>query len=275
MGFGFSSRNRFAVPLSFVALFGALCAITCAAADGGDAPQDQVAQAATQSGSSWIFGAGLAIADRGYVGYSREVTPIPLIFYHHGRFFFAGFSAGYMVSHDRHYRFSIVLKPRVNRLSASDSPQHAGIRTRRWSLDGGANLDVFGDWGHLVTGVSHDLLNRNNGTETTLAYQYPLRLEHWTVTPEVGVHWQSGSLVNYYYGVSPAESIPGRPAYTPGAATNPYVGVGVSARAGTHWRFYGRIQYTRFAGVIQDSPIVNRSGSPLVFLGLVYNPAVR
>ncbi|MGH7194433.1 MAG: MipA/OmpV family protein [Candidatus Saccharimonadales bacterium] len=275
MCFSYASRSQRGFPFSLMLLFVMLCMMSGVRAAGDDAPQDQLAQAATQSGSSWIFGGGLAVADRGYVGYSREVTPIPLVFYHNGRFFFAGFSAGYMVSHNRHYRFSLILKPRINRLSASDSPQLAGIHTRRWSLDGGANLDVFGDWGHIVTGVSHDLLNRNNGTEATVGYRYPLRLGNWTLTPELGVRWESASLVNYYYGVSPAEAVPDRPVYAPDTATSPYVGIGVSTRVTQHWRFFGRIQYTRFAGAIHDSPLVNRSGSPVIFIGLVYNAAQR
>lgn len=275
MRFSYSSRGWSGFSFSLMLLFTMLCMAASARAEGNDAPQDQMAQAATQSGSSWIFGAGLAVADRGYIGYSREVTPIPLVFYHSGRFFFAGFSAGYMVSNSRHYRFSLILKPRINRLSASDSPQLAGIHARRWSLDGDANLDVFGAWGHLVTGVSHDLLNRNDGSEATVGYRYPLRLGNWTLTPEFGVRWQSASLVNYYYGVSPAEAVPGRPAYTPGAATNPYLAAGLSTRIGSHWRFFGRIQYTRFASAIHDSPIVDRSGSAVTFIGLVYNPAER
>jgi outer membrane protein len=267
------SPYRWAISLAL--LMFAFANIDAQAADGDANPQDQLAQAATSTGTSWIFGGGLAVADRGYVGYSRQVTPIPLIFYHDGGFFFAGFSAGYMLSHSRHYRFSINIKPRINRLSASDSPELAGIQTRKWSLDGGANLDVFGGWGHLVTGISHDLLDRNNGTELDAGYRYSIQLGSWNLVPSFGVRWQSASLTNYYYGVSPAEVIPGRPAYTPGAATNPYIGFGLSTRISDHWQFNGNIQYTRFSGAIHGSPLVDRSGSPVLFIGFIYNSAHR
>lgn len=265
-----SSERKFLTAL--LMLVACMCA-SGVQAEAGDAPQDQLAQAATRGGSSWMFGGGLVAADRGYVGYQREITPIPLIFYHRGRFFFAGFSAGYMASHGRHYRFSLVVKPRINRLSASDSPQLVGIQSRRWSMDGGANLDLFGGWGQLATGVSHDLLNRNNGTELTAGYRYPVRLQTWTVTPELGAQWQNASLTGYYYGVSAAEAIPGRPAYLPGAALNPYIGIGLSKSLGGHWRFFSRLQYTRYAPAIRNSPLVDRSGSRLLFIGFVYNTA--
>ncbi|HEV2333002.1 MAG TPA: hypothetical protein VGV16_07545, partial [Gammaproteobacteria bacterium] len=78
-------------------------------------PQDQLLRAAaTQPGSGWIFGGGLAVTNPGYVGYSREYTPFPLVFYHYGRFFLAGITAGYLLSNGDHYRFSLIATPEFN-----------------------------------------------------------------------------------------------------------------------------------------------------------------
>lgn len=249
---------------------------TSSTSQGGSAPQDLLLQAAaTKKGSGWIFGGGVAVTNPGYVGYTRQVTPFPLVFYHNGRFFFAGISAGYLLSNGQHYRFSLVTTPRFNRLSASDSPQLAGIQSRQWSIDGGANLDVFGDWGHYNLGVSHDLLDRNNGTGITTAYHYAFRLGGWTLTPGIGLRWENANLTNYYYGVSPAEVIPGRPAYSPGSATNPFMDVALSTSITDHWQFRGSLQYMRFSSAIHDSPIVDRSGSPTLFIGFIYNSLAK
>lgn len=239
-------------------------------------PQDQLLNAAaTEAGSGWIFGGGVAVTNPGYVGYSRQITPFPLVFYHYGRFFFAGISAGYLLSNGDHYRFSLVVSPEFNRLKASDSPQLAGIQTRQWSLDGGANLDLFGHWGRFNVGVLHDLLDRNDGTGASAGYHYPIPLGGWTLTPGLGLRWESAKLVNYYYGVSPAEVIPGRPAYSPGASTNPFVDLSLSTSINEHWQFRGSISYMRFGSAIHDSPIVDRSGSPTIFIGVIYNPRDR
>ena len=236
-------------------------------------PQDQLLTAAgNDTGSGWIFGGGVAVTDPGYVGYSRQITPFPLVFYHYGRFFFAGISAGYLLSNGEHYRFSLVVSPQFNRLKASDSPQLAGIQTRQWSLQGGANLDLFGAWGRFNLGVFHDLLDRNNGAGANAAYHYPVQLGAWTLTPGLGLRWESAKLTNYYYGVSPAEAIPGRPAYSPGSSTNPFVELSLSTSISDHWQFRGALQYLRFANAIHDSPIVDRSGSPTLFISFVYNP---
>src|SRR5215469_3495001 len=236
-------------------------------------PQEQLAQAAaTEHGWGWIIGGGVAVTDPGYVGYNRQYTPIPLVFFHYGRFFFAGFSAGYLLANGDHYRFSLVAQPVFNRLSASASPQLTGIQTREWSIAGGVGLDVFGDWGRLNMGLTHDLLDRNNGTAANLGYQYSFPVGSWSLTPGLGLRWESAALVNYYYGVSPAEAIPGRPAYSPGASTNPYLSLGLSTSISEHWQFRSFLQYQRFGSAIHDSPIVDRSGSPTLFIGFVYNP---
>lgn len=251
----------------------ALFAVTAAVASTDEDPQAELTAAAADGrGSGWLFGGGLAVSDPAYVGFNRQLTPVPLIFYHNGRFFFAGVTAGYVVAGDRAVRLSLIVKPRFNRLKASDSPQLVGIQTREWSIDGGASLDVTESWGHLNLSAVHDLLDRYNGTEMNTGYQYPLPLGSWTLSPGLGLRWNSGNFTNYYYGVSPAEAIPGRPAYSPGSAVSPYVSLDLSTAISEHWRFRGRIQYERFGKAITDSPIVARSGSPTIFIGFVYNP---
>lgn len=250
-----------------------LCISTVASAqDGDDEPQDQLTKAAaTQTGSGWIFGGGLAVTNPGYVGYDRQVTPIPLIFYHNGRFFFAGFSAGYLLAGDRHVRLSAIVVPQLNRLKASDSSQLAGIQSREWSIDGGLSLDVSEGWGNYHLSVLHDLLNRNNGTQASTGYDYPLHLGGWTLSPGLGLHWENSATTDYYYGVSPAEAIPGRPAYSPGSALSPYVRIGLSTKLSEHWQFRSSLEYTRFGSAIHDSPIVDRSGSATFFIGFTYS----
>ena len=234
-------------------------------------PEDQIISAAAlNKGSGWSLGMGVAITEPGYVGVSNQVTPLPLVFYHNGRFFFAGISVGYVPFNGRHYSFAILAKPRINRLSASESPQLAGIQRRQWSIDGGGRLSVFGDWGRLGAGVYTDLLHRYNGWEADLDYHYPIRMAGWTLSPGIGVAWDNSPLTDYYYGVSQAEVVPGRPAYSPGRATNPFVDVNLQVPVGKRWQFLGGMKYLHFASAIQNSPIVDRANTLTVFLALSY-----
>lgn len=236
-------------------------------------PQERIRNAAANSpGTSWIIGVGVAITETGYIGYSRQYTPLPMVFYHNGRFFFAGASVGYVIAHGNHYRLSAIAVPEINRLSASDSPRLAGIKSRRWSVNGGASLDVFGDWGRLNVSALHDLLDRNDGAEVDAGYTYALHFGRLALSPALGVRWESSNLTNYLYGVSPAEVIAGRQAYTPGSAISPYAALGFSERLTTHWEVAGQLQYLRFASAIKDSPIIDRHGSTTLFIGVLYSP---
>ncbi|MGB9428990.1 MAG: MipA/OmpV family protein [Gammaproteobacteria bacterium] len=234
-------------------------------------PQDQVITAASnESGSSWSLGIGVAVTDPGYIGVNRQVTPLPLIWYHNGRFFAAGASVGYLLSNDKHYAISILAKPRLNRLSASESPQLVGIQRREWSIDGGGRLDLFGAWGRFSTSVFTDLLNRYKGTEADVQYSYPIHMTGWTLSPGIGIAWENSPLTDYYYGVSASEAIPSRPAYTPGRTTNPFAQLGLFVPLDWHWQFQGGLQYLHFASAIQNSPIVDRSNSLTLFLAVSY-----
>lgn len=263
------------VPVSLRMLFAFALLLTGFAAfadDASDEPGDQLTKAAaTQGGSGWIFGGGLAVTNPGYVGYDRQVTPFPLVFYHNGRFFFAGFSAGYLLAGDRNVRLSAVVVPQISRLKASDSPQLAGIQTREWSLDGGLSLDVSEGWGNFHVNLLHDLLDRNNGTQSGVSYDYPFHVDSWTLSPGLGLRWQNAAMNDYYYGVSPAEVIPGRPAYSPGSSVSPFLRIGLSTKLSEHWQFRSSLEYTRFGSAIHDSPIVDRSGSPTFFIGFTYS----
>ena len=261
--------------LYLLLLFACLSIPNAVLADGED-PQEELAKAAaTETGSGWLLGGGVAVTDPGYVGFSRQVTPLPLIFYHYGRLFFAGISAGYLVSDGGHYRLALVVQPTLNRLKSSDSPQLAGIQSRQWSLAGGASLETFGGWGRLKLGLFHDLLDRNNGTSANLDYRFPFRTGDWTLSPGIGLRWQDSNLTDYYYGVNPAEARPGRPAYSPASAASPYVSFGVATSMSAHWQFRGDISYQRFGSAIHNSPIVDRSGSPTLFVGFIYDGFVR
>lgn len=234
-------------------------------------PEQRARIKAALQGSGWSVGAGVTRADPGYVGFTRQTTFVPQFFYHYGRFFVSGLDVGYIFGFSRHYRFSMDISPDFRRVEADDSPELAGIETRERSLDGSASLKLLGDWGSWNLSVSHDLLHRSDGTTVDTGYDHGFKLGAWNITPGIGVEWENADDVGYYYGVSQAEAIPGRPVYTPGSALNPYVSLGFSTELSEHWSFNANLGYTRFGGAIHDSPLIDRSGSPSIYIGFTYS----
>ena len=207
------------------------------------------------------LGAGVIEVDPGYIGYHRQTNVVPLISYRSGPFFISGTEGGVVAAQSDVYTLSFGLVPQLNRLRASDSPELTGIQTREWTIDGRMNLSIRQPWGNTSFAVLHDILDRNNGTELLANYSYPIVLGAGRLTPAIGATWESANLTNYYYGVSTAESLPNRPAYSSGSALNPTARLGYSVPVSDKWLLGAGLGYTHFDGTIRDSPIVDRSGS--------------
>lgn len=217
------------------------------------------------------LGAGLIEVDPGYIGYHRQTNVVPLISYRSGPFFISGTEGGVVAAQSDTYTLNFGLVPQLNRLRASDSPALAGIQTREWTIDASMSLSMREPWGDTFFAALHDILDRNNGTELRVRYSYPIVLGAGRLTPAIGVTWESASLTHYYYGVSPAESLPSRPAYSPGSAINPTARLGYSIPVSDNWLLGAGVGYTHFDDTIRDSPIVDRSGSLSGMILFVYS----
>lgn len=218
-----------------------------------------------------VLGGGLADVDPGYIGYHRRTDPFPLINFRNGRFYMQGLNAGLIAAQSESYALSVTLTPDLNRLRASDSPQLAGIRTRVWTVDGGVRFSLDEPWGRASATALHDLLDRNNGTTLSLGYEYPIALGRGArLTPGMGLEWESANLTNYYYGVSTAEALPNRPAYSPGPALDPSVHLDLAMPLSPHWRLGAGVSYTRFGSSIRESPLIDRPGSLAVVISLAW-----
>ncbi|MHB8814492.1 MAG: MipA/OmpV family protein [Steroidobacteraceae bacterium] len=218
-----------------------------------------------------VLGAGLADVDPGYIGYHRRTDPFPLLSYRSGRFYMEGLNAGLIAAQSQAYALSVTLRPDFNRLRASDSPQLAGIRTREWTIDGGVRFSLEGTWGRASAAAMHDLLDRSNGTTLSLGYEYPIALGRGVrLTPGMGLEWESAGFTDYYYGVSTAESLPNRPAYSPGRALDPSGHLDLAVPLSPHWHLGAGVSYTRFGSSIRESPLVDRPGSLAVAISLAW-----
>ncbi len=81
-----------------------------------------------------------------------------------------------------------------------------------------------------------------------------------TLTPGIGVEWNSDNQNEYYYGVSKHESNrSGMRSYDPDSSWNPYLELAANYRFLGDWSVYGIARYTRLSDEITDSPMVDKS----------------
>ncbi len=207
------------------------------------------------------LGGGISAVDPAYVGYHHRIDPFPLVSYRYGRFFVAGTSAGVVAAEGNAYNLSVVLVPQLMRLRTNASPELEGLTPRQWTIDGGVRLAVNQPWGNTSLAALHDVLDRSNGTEVKLDYSFPIPVGEGHLSPGVGLSWESAAQTSYYYGVTPAEALPDRPAYSPGSALNPSARLHYSLPLSEGWTFGAEVSYTHFDRSIRDSPLIDQPGS--------------
>jgi len=205
-------------------------------------------------------GLGVVAAPSPYAGVDApDLTPVPFLNLELGRFYLRGVEAGYRLTQAGPLSLAAVVQPRLRNLHAGDSPALAGMETRRRTAEGGLRARLRAGRWHAGLRAVTDLLGRHDGQVVTAEAGVRLGGRRLSLSPTAGVEWQSTAFVDYYYGVRPAEARPGRPAYAPGSAANPFVGAAARMRLGGSWGLFGYLRHTWLDRAVTDSPIVDRS----------------
>ncbi|WP_257388292.1 MipA/OmpV family protein [Tahibacter caeni] len=213
----------------------------------------------------WQLGVAAVVSDSPYAGEGTRVIPIPLIGYQGERFHFRGISAGWTVLELGSFEMSAVAKARLDGFKVDDLGRAALARNgldyrlledRKNGVDVGLGLKWRGRAGELEAELLADVADRSGGQEVSLEYGYPFEFGQSTLTPKVGVTWQSKDMADYYYGTLPEEAARGAIDYRPGAVTVPHVGVTFLRPLGEKWMMLGNIKYSILPDEIRDSPFV-------------------
>jgi outer membrane scaffolding protein for murein synthesis (MipA/OmpV family) len=216
------------------------------------------------------LGGLLRVGHQNYVGEPSRTDLIPLFLYE-GRYAFAhGTSFGVHAFRNELFSFNLLGRMRLNRMLPDDIPELQGLIEREHSLDAGASIGLRGRFGELQFTAVKDVLDRHDGQELDLSYRFPIRRGRWTITPWISLVQQDEDLTGYYYGVSPIEATPERPAYTPGEAQNLAYGINTSFRMNDRFFMFANVGVDEFDDTITASPIVDSSRNTRLMAGGAY-----
>mgnify|MGYP000144330885 CR=1 FL=1 len=218
---------------------------------------------------------GVLVVNTGrFVGSDERITaPLPLVYFNYNdRLYWSISSVGgwLLRSDDRRFRLGVLAKARGG-MDGDDAP-YTGILDRDASVDAGLNLA----WRtrYVTVGASWlaDVADRSHGQSASLRLSFPIRLsERWMTTPGVGVEWLDDKMVDYYYGITAAETGGGAPLYTGTASTQWRAGWSLGYRISRDWRVTGGVSYTRLGDGLADSPLVSRTDNLLAYLGFSWS----
>ncbi len=107
---------------------------------------------------------------------------------------------------------------------SSDSPDLDGMEDRRMSWDAGVKAVYELPWHQMTFSVKAlaDVLGRHDGQEYILALSREFRGRIFRLIPSFGAHYQTKSLLDYYYGVRAEEATSGRDVFEPVGEAAPF-----------------------------------------------------
>jgi len=228
---------------------------------------------AVQAESKLTLGAGVGIVEHPYKQYDHDLYPVPVINYEGDNFWFRGLGGGYYLWNDGTDQLSVMgyWSPMYFKPGDSDNSQLRKLDKRKSTVMAGISWMHHTQYGSLRTALSGDILDNSNGVVWDTAWVYRYTNGGLTLTPGIGVEWNSENQNQYYYGVSHHEAAKsGLRSYDPSNSWSPYLELTANYRFANSWSVYGTARYTRLSDEITDSPMVDKSWTGLLSTGVTY-----
>ncbi len=227
----------------------------------------------------WSLGLGFVSLAMPYQGAPRWSRFIPLfnVSTQNG-FYLHGLTIGWHLwQPTKDWTIDLVAEPELLHYDGYMSPTFYGLSPRLASAMGGVDL-VYRQPGFGVrTTVLTDLLGRNHGQKiratlfTRLAGDWPIfPAIRFFVVPKAGIEWESGNLINYYFGIPASEANARHPSYAPGSALNELIGVDGGLELGSHFTLVGALEYEWYGTAIRQSPLVDQASGLNELIGLYF-----
>lgn len=207
-----------------------------------------------------------------YIGVDNKVVPFPLINYTYKQLFIKGITAGYIGYVNDTVQASLIARPNFNGYDPNDSHRLNGMSEAHPSVNIGAQVMVRILPIMTTVEALHDISGNTAGNtyNLKLASGIPLNDRRLILSPSVTLSYQDKKVINYYYGVSTAESTETRAAYSPSGTLNATYALTALYQITPHWRGNLTYFFTDYGHEIVDSPITDRATSSTVLLGLSY-----
>ena len=169
------------------------------------------------------------------------------------------------------WEFALVGRIQTLGLGTGDSPQLAGLDDRKWGIELGPMVGYRGWPVHINFKTYAEIFDHHDGLISQLAFSLPREKSWGYLVPSVELIHQKQDYANYYYGVSPSESNPVRPAYQAGDALNTALKLRWGYALTDKWLLYGSVGLEFLDSEISNSPIVDKDELWSASISIAYN----
>lgn len=216
-------------------------------------------------------GAGAVVKKEPYVGIdSAKVIPFPVFRYVGKRLAVFGPNVQYRLVDRPAWSFKGVLGPTFDGYEASDSAFLTGMEDRRGTVEGGFDLTFEPSFADFSLAAKYDLLGKHKGYQAQAEVSKLYFFRKVVFAPQFGYTYWNSERSDYYFGVTPGEATPIRPAYQLGGTNNWTAGIFGSLDITKRVFMLWGARYFLYDNTIQDSPIVADGSTWRLFLGFGY-----
>lgn len=259
-----------------------LFALTLLAASAASAAEQDVAAAPGSGEEPKSFSWGLGVAgltqQQAYAGIKRDNIAAPLIYFENRWLQLLGPNLDFKLpeltwGEDHAFEFKIRTQLfGFGGYEAKDAPILNGMEERKAGITVGPAfqwsnpiVEVVGEW-------MFDVSDNSQGQRASLGLQRQFQVgKRFALTPSVTATWMDKKYADYYYGVRSAEARVDRPAYIfQDSVVNTEVALRADYMLDQRQTFFLNVGYTQLNSKIKDSPLIDRSGETMVFLGYLY-----
>lgn len=248
-------------------LFMLLASVCCGAAVQAQTLDDTVAH--EQNLSQWGVGVGAAAQRSPITGVGDKVTGLPIIYYNTQNFRFFGNAVDWKLGAVGDLEFALRAKLAGDVHDSSDAPILYGMAKRNYAVLLGATMTWATPWARLSLDAA-GATSSSKGQTASVNIEHGFQAGRFTITPHANADWLSDDYVDYYFGVRPEESTLARRAYNGKATVNVSAAVRVNYALTQQQTLSVDVGAKHYGSGITDSPLVERSSTPVVRLGYLY-----
>ena len=220
--------------------------------------------------TGFYAGPGVVVSDKPHKGMGTETRVFPFVMYQGRNFYLRGPTFGYKIYDKDKLTVDALLSWRFDGYEDDDSRDLEGMDDRDMTAELGVSVSYKDGFGVTRFSFLNDILGKHDGHVLRLSYGKTFRRKNLTLTPSLGLNWQSKNFVDYYYGVRSKESRPSRATYHPSDAFNPFMSLQLTYELNEKWNIFSSFRYEWLENDISKSPIVDQSYQTSLIFGFIY-----
>jgi outer membrane protein len=194
---------------------------------------------------------------------------LPYAYFDYGRFYARVDTLGFKVLPLAYGNLEIAGRISLEGYKSGDTSLH-GIQDRGSPVPLGIGSFQETPIGAFFVYAFHDFESSGSLLEATYVTEF--HVGGWSFYPQVGIERRSAKYVGHLYGVSASEAVDsGLPAYMPGAATNPVLGLAGEIPLNGSWGLDWQWQHKWLGDSIKNSPLVSAHAQNLGYVALAYH----